>query len=107
MGPASRFRSLKKYREVRAVKVAEAAFGTVLHSNDMRQTVSFRIHLVGEFINLLGAAFDTKPAALAKVFEDGNVHGDRSDQSNFYIVYILLENFVNIFNTLYKTFLLP
>jgi hypothetical protein len=72
------FRFFQEDGKIRAVKVAEAAFDAVLDTGRVRQTVPFFIHLLGEVIDFLGAIGDAKPAALAKVFDDGCGHSYRS-----------------------------
>jgi hypothetical protein len=60
--------------KVRAIKVAESAFDTILDPDGARQTVAFLVHLSGKVIDFLRAIGNAEPTALAEFFNDGGGH---------------------------------
>jgi hypothetical protein len=64
--------------EIRAIKVAEAAFNAICHAGRTGQTIAFLIHLVGKVIDFLGAMGDAESTALAEFFNDGGGHSGKS-----------------------------
>jgi hypothetical protein len=63
--------------EIRAIKVAEAAFDAILDPDWAGQTVSLLVHLFGEIIDFLRAVSDTKPTALAKFLNNRGGHSSK------------------------------
>jgi hypothetical protein len=60
--------------EIRAIKVAEAAFEAILDPDRAGQPVSFLVHLFGKIIDLFRAVSDTKPTALTKFLNNRSGH---------------------------------
>jgi hypothetical protein len=65
---------LQEDGKVRAVKIAESTFDTILDPDGAGQTVAFLVHLIGKVINFLRAIGNAEPTALAKFFNDGSGH---------------------------------
>jgi hypothetical protein len=63
--------------EVRAIKVAEAAFDAILDPDWAGQTVPLLVHLFGEIIDFLRAVSDTKTTTLAKFLNDRGRHSSK------------------------------
>jgi len=74
LGPDLFLRFFQENGKVRAIKVAESAFDTILDPNGTGQTVAFFVHLIGKVIDFLRAIGDAEATALAEFFYDGGRH---------------------------------
>ena len=74
LGPDLLLRFFQENGKVRAIKVAESAFNTILNPDGAGQTVALLVHLLGKVIDLLRAMGDTEPTALTEFFNDGGGH---------------------------------
>ena len=74
LGPDFFLRFFQENCKVRAIKVAESAFDTILDPDGAGQTVAFLVHLIGKVIDFFRAIGDAEPTALAEFFNDGSGH---------------------------------
>jgi hypothetical protein len=74
LGPDLFLRFFQENGKVRAIKVAESAFDTILDPDRSGQAVTSLVHLVGKVIDFLRAIGDAEPTALAELFNDGGGH---------------------------------